>query len=187
MQKKNGNSNNSKLRIPISIIAQLVSLVLIDQIAKIVFAVPNAGFSFKIDGGEIGIIIINVFILFVVGKFLLDKNKVIDNRSKVAAAFIFAGGFSNLIDLIFRENVSRYLNLRMINSSFVNYAFNLADIYILVGFILFVVFLIFNVSKNKKRERMIHRYDKSEEEIRRDERKAREGKREKEEQEKEKK
>lgn len=177
MQKKKDN----KYKISISIISQLVSLVLIDQIAKIVFAVPNAGFNLKIDGGEIGIIIIDIFILFVVGKFLLDKNKVIDNKSKVAAAFIFAGDLSNLVDLIFRENVSRYLNIRMINSSFESFAFNLADVYILLGFVLFVIFLIFNVSKNKKKEKMIHRYDKSEEEIRKDERKAKQSRGKKEE------
>lgn len=177
MQKKKDN----KYKISISIISQLVSLVLIDQIAKIVFAVPNAGFNLKIDGGEIGIIIIDIFILFVVGKFLIDKNKVIDNKSKVAAAFIFAGDLSNLVDLIFRENVSRYLNIRMINSSFESFAFNLADVYILLGFVLFVIFLIFNVSKNKKKEKMIHRYDKSEEEIRKDERKAKQSRGKKEE------
>ena len=65
----------------------------------------------------------------------------IDTKTALALSFAISGGISNLIDRIFRGGVFDFIK-------FYNITFNLADIFVVLGWILLVVFLIDYSRKN---------------------------------------
>lgn len=112
-------------------------IVLIPGIIQLRY-IKNTGMAFGIWSGKQLLLIILTALLMVVLLYLLIK-KANTTLQKISLVMIVAGGFGNLIDRVFAGYVVDY-----IEPLFVNFAiFNLADILINIGCLLFVISIIF--------------------------------------------
>lgn len=91
----------------------------------------------------------NLVILGIIFKFITTQNEYVDKKIKIFLSFILAGGISNVIERIFRGYVTEFIDFGH------NFPmFNLADIFILIGWIaVAAIFAIFTGRewKNKKK------------------------------------
>lgn len=127
-------------------------IILIDQTSKILVSnllsetigndffkleiVSNTGMAFGFNDGNIKNIFISIFVLAIVISFVKNQLERIDKKTGVAIAMAIGGAVSNLIDRIFRGGVLDFIKIYKIPN------FNLADLFIVVGWILIVIFLI---------------------------------------------
>jgi len=151
----------------ITLIIIVITIILIDQITKIVIksmgetSVISGILTFRINentNGAYGIgasssfmyVITNLVILSVILKFIMTQNEYVDKKIKIILSFILAGGISNVIDRIFRGYVLEFIDFKdKINIP----VFNIADIFILLGWTAFVViFISFIIKEWKKRK-----------------------------------
>ncbi len=117
----------------IAIIIIIIAIIVIDQISKII--VQNT-YSMGTDSNSGTIYIVtNLIIIVLITRFMLSQNKFIDKILKVFLSFIVAGGISNLIDRIARGYVLEWINISRIEWLPM---FNIADIFVLAGWILVV-------------------------------------------------
>lgn len=109
--------------------------------------VQNTGGAFGIGSSStVYLIIINIIVLIMVGRFLISQYKKMGIVSKNALCLILAGGISNLYDRIIKGFVIDYINI----SDFFKFAvFNLADIFVVVGWTILVIYTIIYAIKNK--------------------------------------
>lgn len=140
-------------------------LIIIDQLTKIIVSfignfsdnfitlevTYNTGIAFGFNEGNIKNIILQLFVLGIIGFFIYNQREKIDNKTGKALALMIAGGFSNMIDRIFRGGVFDFIKI----GNFPN--FNFADICVVVGWIYFVILLIgysaYDQSYNLKNKR----------------------------------
>ena len=102
----------------------------------------NTGMAFGFNDGINGKnIVLTIFILLIIITFIKNQLERIDTKTALALSFAISGGISNLIDRIFRGGVFDFIK-------FYNITFNLADIFVVLGWILLVVFLIDYSRKN---------------------------------------
>ena len=149
-------------------------IILIDQLIKI-FAISitnngsieiikgvlnftyakNTGEALKIGSDASTFLLINIIVIFLLIRFLIVNREKVDVKASVALSFILAGGISNLIDRIFRGEVVNFIDI----SSLVNFPkFNFADIYIVMGWILFAFFAaILTVEQLKERKEKLNK------------------------------
>ena len=80
-------------------------------------------------------IVTNLIIIVIIARFMLSQNQFIDKILKVFLSFIIAGGISNLIDRIARGYVLEWISVSKIEWLPM---FNIADVFVLVGWILVV-------------------------------------------------
>ena len=128
-------------------------LLLIDQITKFIFinkdialipgvlkfhTVQNRGGAFGIgQNSTFSFIVANIIVLGIIIKFINMQANQIDKKTGFALAMVLAGGFSNLIDRIFKGFVVDFIDV----SELINFPnFNLADIFIVLGWILLALF-----------------------------------------------
>lgn len=146
----------SKLKKLLIIIS--LCLIIIDQITKALAIkliktsigfdyfgleiVHNTGIAFGFNNGNVKNIFLTVFVLLVILNFLKNQIERIDKKTTIAIALVIAGGVGNLIDRIFRGAVIDFIKFFYIPN------FNLADVYIVVGWILLIIFLIDFTKKN---------------------------------------
>ena len=106
----------------------------------------NRGAAFSIGNGQVSLFI--VLNIFLIGGLIIfyEKNKKEFNKfSKTSLIFIISGGFSNLLDRIFRGFVVDYIDV----SEFIHFpVFNLADIFIVIGVIGLILLYIKELLKN---------------------------------------
>ncbi len=160
--------NKKDLRKKYIIIAIIIaSIIFVDQTLKW-FVVKTNGFSiidgvlkfdvFQNNGDMSGnqsnskamYIFTNIVILVVVLKFIKAENEFIDMKLRIILSFIFAGGCSNLIDRIFRNYVIEFVDFTAIANIPI---FNIADIFIFVGWISFAaIFAAFSFKELNKRK-----------------------------------
>lgn len=146
----------------IYLIIGIVILLIIDQITKIFIInknfdlIPNfLGIQYEenISGsfgvgqkGTITFIVTNVVVLSVLIKFMKMQSEQIDKKTYIAFIMIIAGVFGNLIDRIFRGFVIRFIKIANLPT------FNIADILIVVGWIMLAIFFaIFAYSIKKEK------------------------------------
>ena len=154
------NKNNKKYR---SIIISIIVLVIIDQLLKIL--ILKVGNKTLIEGilslnitenknGTYGInsnstityVLTNLVVTVIAYKFITSQNQFVDKKTKIFLTLIIAGGISNSIDRIFRGYVVEFVNITKLP------IFNLADIYILIGWVSMVaIFTVFTAQEIKNR------------------------------------
>lgn len=136
-----------KLIVIISII-----IILIDQVSKILVSnfvkepigneyfkieiVTNTGMAFGFNKGNVSNIIITLFILAIIIRFIISQIERIDKKTAVAIALVLGGAIGNLLDRFFRSSVLDFIKIYKIPN------FNFADFSIIIGWILIVIFLI---------------------------------------------
>ncbi len=128
-------------------------LLLIDQITKFVFinkdialipgvlkfhTVQNRGGAFGIgQNSTFSFIVVNIIVLGIIIKFINMQANQIDKKTGFAISMVLAGGFSNLIDRIFKGFVVDFIDV----SELINFPnFNFADVFIVLGWILLALF-----------------------------------------------
>ena len=133
-------------------------LILLDQVTKLLAisfiteplgdeyygfeVIHNTGMAFGFNEGNVKNIFLTIFVLVVVFNFLKNQIDRIDKKTAVALSLVMAGGISNLIDRFVRGSVIDFIKLYKIPN------FNVADICVIVGWVLIIVFLI-DFSKKK--------------------------------------
>lgn len=139
------------------ILILVILIVLIDQISKIlvdkfmpeetiilqnVLAITkyeNEGIAFGFNKQNVSNIALTFLVLAIVIRFVVVQKKNLTTKVTIFLSMIIAGGISNLIDRIFRGAVFDFIKLGDFP------IFNLADIFIVIGWILFVIDLIKNI------------------------------------------
>lgn len=127
----------------IAIIIIIIAIIVIDQISKII--IQNVGNinieqnTYSTSGADSNsammYIVTNLIIIVIIARFMLSQNQFIDKILKVFLSFIIAGGISNLIDRIARGYVLEWISVSKIEWLPM---FNIADVFVLVGWILVV-------------------------------------------------
>lgn len=131
----------------IAIIIIIITIIVIDQISKII--VQNT-YSIGTDSNsEMMYIVTNLIIIVLITRFMLSQNQFVDKILKVFLSFIVAGGISNLIDRIVRGYVLEWINISKIDWLPM---FNIADILVLVGWILVVGKFTYFTAKELRRK-----------------------------------
>lgn len=102
----------------------------------------NTGVAFGMGMNRNIVIIISIILLLAFLVLLVKNINKISIGKTISLLLIIVGGISNIIDRIFRNYVIDFIDVNIF--SFPN--FNLADIYIVLGVIIFLVEII----KNKK-------------------------------------
>lgn len=132
-------------------IISIIIFIIIDQVTKIFLAqdimlidgvlklsnVQNTGGAFGIFSTSIiTVILLNVFVLALMIRFIILKRDYISKLVYLSLLFIIAGGISNLIDRIFRGYVVDFIDFTQL----VNFpVFNLADIILVIGWIMLII------------------------------------------------
>lgn len=123
----------------------IVVIILIDQLIKIILS-PKL--NNNLTANILGNIAADTLVIILILKFIMTQKGNMSKITEISLAFIVGGGISNLIDLIFKKEIIRCINI----SSFIEKLplFNLADIFIVIGFIIFVVVVGINLVKMRK-------------------------------------
>lgn len=98
--------------------------------------IENTGIAFGLNEGNFKNLIITTAIIIFMIRYLFTQKKFINKITLTTVDFIIAGGISNILDRIFRGGVIDFIQI----SKFP--IFNLADICIVIGCILFAFYII---------------------------------------------
>lgn len=107
--------------------------------------IKNIGIAFGLNNGNLKNIFITIVILIMIIGFIKKQYQNIDRNMMIALSLILGGGISNLIDRIFRGGVVDFIKV----STFP--IFNIADITIVVGWILLIICVV-RIGTNKEME-----------------------------------
>ena len=135
-----------------------IIFLIIDQVSKIIvtlkYTVPiegkflsinliqNEGIAFGMNDGNNKNIALTLIVLLIVVNFIVKQIDKISIPNVIAVSLIFTGGISNLIDRIFRGGVVDFLKVTKFA------IFNIADCYIVLGWIMMVFLLIMEIIPN---------------------------------------
>lgn len=141
----------------IAIISIIIAIIVIDQISKIIIQkvgninIEQNTYSISEEDPNSGMmyIVTNLIIIVIIIRFMLSQNQFIDKVLKVFLSFIIAGGISNLIDRIVRGYVLEWINISKIDWLPM---FNIADVLVLVGWILVVGKFTYFTAKELRRK-----------------------------------
>lgn len=104
----------------------------------------NTGLAFGFNDGNVKNIGLSIFALIIILNFVIKQFERIDYKTAVSIAFILGGGLGNLIDRFFRGSVLDFIKIYKIPN------FNVADFFVVVGWILLVIFLIIYTRNEEK-------------------------------------
>lgn len=157
----------NKIKKEYKILIFIFILILIDQILKFIafknndFIVINGVLKFKIfndvsgcydvnTNSTIMYILTNLIVAIIAFQFITSQNQFVDKKIKVFLSLIIAGGISNCIDRVFRGYVLEFIDF----TDFLNVPIlNLADIFILIGWIaMAAIFASFTAKELKNRK-----------------------------------
>lgn len=93
----------------------------------------NTGMALGLNEGNTRNIFITILILILIINFAITQRERIDKKTGISLCFIVAGGVSNLIDRFIYKGVVDYIDA-------IGFPiFNLADVYIVFGWLLLIV------------------------------------------------
>lgn len=126
------------------------NIVIIDKILKLTIQKNVSGTYGVSTNSTIMYILTNLVVIIIAFQFIISQNQFIDKKTRVLLSLIIAGGFSNCIDRVFRGYVVEFIDF----TDFINLpVVNLADIYVLVGWISMVaIFARFTADELKNRK-----------------------------------
>ena len=96
----------------------------------------NTGLAFGFNDGNVKNILLTIFVLGIIINFVVKQFERIDTKTIIAISLVLGGGFGNLIDRFIRGSVLDFIKVY----EFPN--FNIADSFVVVGWILIIIFLI---------------------------------------------
>ena len=142
----------------ITVIDQIVKQIVVNNLYKNSVTIFEGVLSFSYvenTGGAYGFgygntmvfIIVNIIIIGIITKLIIDNKDSINTFVLVSYGLIISGGIGNLVDRIFRGYVIDYID---INQLFKFPVFNIADICIVIGCISIGIFTIIDTLKNKQ-------------------------------------
>lgn len=149
--------NKRKLLIPILIfLDQITKLIVIKFVADKTVIINkfislqvtgNTGIAFGINSGaNIKNILLSLVFIVIIVKFLKNQKNNIDKKTEIILYMILSGGISNLIDRIIRGAVVDFISVGIFP------IFNIADIFIVTGWILFIISLVIYSSREVKQK-----------------------------------
>jgi len=134
------------------VIVIIILLIIIDQISKFIVIkhfsdytpngavgiqlTQNTGMAFGFNDGNTRNIVLSMIVIIIIFNFMRTQKEIIDTKTYVAISIILSGGFSNLIDRIFRGGIVDFIKIYKFP------IFNLADTFIFIGWALIIIFLI---------------------------------------------
>ena len=123
------------------------SISMIDGVLKLSYWKNTQAAIGLIKDNLFMILIFHILILAFIIRFLVLQFERMSLGTKVGLGFILAGGFSNLIDRLLFGGVINYIDVTAIIENFP--IFNLADVYIVIGLLIFVIaFAVYNVKQS---------------------------------------
>lgn len=123
------------------------SISMIDGVLKLSYWKNTQAAIGLIKDNLFMILILHILILAFIIRFLVLQFERMSLGTKVGLGFILAGGFSNLIDRLLFGGVINYIDVTAIIENFP--IFNLADVYIIIGLLIFVIaFAVYNVKQS---------------------------------------
>ncbi len=123
------------------------SISMIDGVLKLSYWKNTQAAIGLIKDNLFMILILHILILAFIIRFLVLQFERMSLGTKVGLGFILAGGFSNLIDRLLFGGVINYIDVTAIIENFP--IFNLADVYIVIGLLIFVIaFAVYNVKQS---------------------------------------
>lgn len=144
------------------VLVLVIILILVDQISKIlvekimpdetiilqnVLAISkfyNEGIAFGFNKQNITNIALSFLVLVIIIRFIITQRKNLTIKTTVFVSFMIAGGLSNMIDRIFKGTVFDFIQIGDFP------IFNLADCFIVIGWVLFVIDVIKNIRDNSE-------------------------------------
>ena len=131
-----------------TIIPKEEQISIIKNILNINF-VKNTGAAFGIGSSNtVSFIIVSIIIIIIIIRFFIMHAEKMNKLSQISLSIILAGGISNLIDRIFKGYVVDYIDITQVIKFPI---FNIADIYIVLGWILFVIATLKGASKKEEK------------------------------------
>ena len=134
---------NKKIKLMIFLI---IIFLLLDQLSKILAInfnnlklgfiqienVYNDGIAFGMNSGNLSNAILVFLVICIIINFVYNQKEKLDNKTAIALSMVISGGTGNLIDRIFRGGVFDFIKIWNFP------VFNLADCFIVVGWILLI-------------------------------------------------
>ena len=134
---------NKKIKLMIFLI---IIFLLLDQLSKILAInfnnlklgfiqienVYNDGIAFGMNSGNLSNGILVFLVICIIINFVYNQKEKLDNKTAIALSMVISGGIGNLIDRIFRGGVFDFIKIWNFP------VFNLADCFIVVGWILLI-------------------------------------------------
>lgn len=101
--------------------------------------VENTGGAWGVGQNDTGTFIIaNILVIGIIIRFIITQRDRIGTSTLLSLALILAGGISNFIDRIFRGYIVDYIDITPILKFPI---FNLADVIIVIGWLIFVALI----------------------------------------------
>lgn len=134
------------------VILLIIALIILDQTVKII-----AEYKFNYIRNEISInqqmitaIITDIIVIAMVIRFMIVQRDKMYKITQISLSLILAGGIGNLIDKILKGGKINFIDISAVIPKFPT--FNLADIFIIAGFIIFVITVAVNLFSLRKGE-----------------------------------
>lgn len=133
------------------VILLVIALIILDQTVKIITQLLlNIRNDVSINQQIITAIITDIIVIAMVIRFMIVQRDKMYKITQISLSLILAGGIGNLIDKIFKGGKINFIDISAVIPKFPT--FNLADIFLIVGFIIFVITVGVNLFSLRKGE-----------------------------------
>lgn len=130
---------------------QVVKFLMIDKNIDLIPSVFCISYQEVISGsfgvgqkGTFTFLLTNIIVIGILIKFMKMQSEQIDIKTYVALTLVISGALGNVIDRLFRGFVIRFFKI------FNNVSFNVADLYIVIGWVLLALFFAMFAAKVRK-------------------------------------